>query len=84
MGRPSNWWRDVHHRYYEWLKRRNTGKAWLQAVIKKVWEVLWDMWDHRNQVRLGTITPAMRREADIINAQITQQFEEGLVGLGQI
>ena len=83
MGRPSNRWRDVQHRYYEWLKRRNTEKAWLQAVIKKVWEVSWDMWDHRNQVRLGTITPAMRREADIINAQITHQFEEGQVGLGQ-
>ncbi len=81
MGRPSNRWRDVQHRYYEWLNRRNTGKAWLQAVIKKVWEVSWDMWDHRNQVRLGTITLAMCREADIINAQITQQFEEGLVGL---
>jgi hypothetical protein len=33
MRRASVWWRDVQHRYYEWLQRRNTAKAWLQALI---------------------------------------------------
>ena len=83
MGRPSARWRDVQHRYYEWLQRRNTGKAWLQALIKKVWEVSWDMWDHRNHVRTTTTTPAMRREIENLNEQIVEQFEEGEAGLGQ-
>ena len=83
MGRLSVRWRDVQHRYYEWLQRRNTGKAWLQALIKKVWEVSWDMWDHRNEVRTTTITPATMRETENLNEQIIEQFEEGAAGLGQ-
>jgi hypothetical protein len=82
MGRPSVRWRDVQHQYYEWLQRRNTGKAWLQALVKKVWEVSWDMWDHRNEVRTTTITPA-GRETENLNEQIIEQFEEGAAGLGQ-
>jgi hypothetical protein len=76
-------WRDVQHQYYEWLQRRNTGKAWLQALIKKVWEVSWDMWDHRNEVRTSTITPATMRETKNLNDQIIEQFEEGAASLGQ-
>ena len=81
MGRPSIRWSDVQHRYYEWLERRNTGKAWLQALIKKVWAVSWDMWDHRNHVRLNTTTSAMLREIDELNARITAQYDSGTEGL---
>jgi hypothetical protein len=83
-GCPSVWWKDVQHQYYEWLQRRNTGKAWLQALIKKVWEVSWDMWeDHRKEVRTTTITPAMMRETENLNEQIIEEFEEGEAGLVQ-
>jgi hypothetical protein len=83
MGRPSVRWRDVQHRYYEWPQRRNTDNAWLQALIKKVWEVSWDMWDHRNEVRTTTITSAIMWETENLNKQIIYQFEEGAAGLGQ-
>jgi hypothetical protein len=83
MGRLSVRWRDVQHQYYKWFQRRNTGKAWLQALIKKVWEVSWDMWDHQNEVRTTTITPATMRETENLNKQIIEQFEEGEAGLGQ-
>jgi hypothetical protein len=59
------------------------GKAWLQALIKKVWEVSWDMWDHRNEVRTTNITPATMRETENLNEQIIEQFEEGAASLGQ-
>jgi hypothetical protein len=62
MGRISLQWKEVQQRYYEWLGRRNTGKKWATALIQKVWEVSWDMWDHRNDVRLNTLTPAKKAE----------------------
>ncbi len=58
MGCISLHWKAVQQRYYEWLGNRNTGKKWATALIQKVWDVSWDMWDHRNDVRLNTITPA--------------------------
>jgi hypothetical protein len=39
MGRPSARWSEVQQRYYEWLQRKNMGKAWTQALIKKIWAV---------------------------------------------
>ena len=82
MGRPSRRWRDVQQRYLEGLKRINTGKSWVQALIKKVWEVSWDMWDHRNKVRVNTVTRADLREIEHLNDQITEHFSEGTLGLG--
>ncbi len=41
------------------------------------------MWDHRNEVRTTTITPATMRETENLNEQITEQFEEGEAGLGK-
>jgi hypothetical protein len=67
MGRMSLQWKAVQQRYYEWLGKRNTGKKWAMALIQKVWDVSWDMWDHRNNVRLKTITPAKRRRTLALN-----------------
>ena len=82
MGRLGTNWQAVQQRYYEWLTRRNTGKAWVKALIQKVWAVSWDMWDHRNEVRLGTVSPALQREITTTNNSITAEFETGLTGLG--
>jgi hypothetical protein len=49
-GRPSVGWSEVQHRYYEFLDSRRTGLRWLTALIQKLWDVAWDMWDHRNRV----------------------------------
>jgi hypothetical protein len=49
-GRPALWQAGVQHRYYEFLDSRRTGLRWLTALIQKLWDVAWDMWDHRNRV----------------------------------
>ena len=82
MGRVGTRWRDVQQRYYEWLLRRNTGRAWVKALIQKVWAVSWDMWDHRNEVRLGTTTAAQLREMAATNRRIEEEFVTGNAGLG--
>ena len=47
-----------------------------------MWSVSWGMWDHRNHVRTHTITPAMLRELENLNAQINEQFDAGTEGMG--
>lgn len=81
MGRISLQWREVQQRYYEWLGHRNTGRKWATALIKKVWEVSWDMWDHRNEVRLNTLTPAKRRRLVALNLLVTDEYQRGTEGL---
>jgi hypothetical protein len=64
MGRISTQWKEVQHRYYTnylWMGKwnNNTGKKWATTtLLQKVWEVSWDLWDHRNVVHLKTTTPA--------------------------
>jgi hypothetical protein len=49
-GRPSLGWSEVQQRYYEWLGSRRSGLRWLTALIQKLWDIAWDMWDNRNRV----------------------------------
>ena len=49
-GTPVIGWAEVQQRYLEWRKKRRTGKRWLLAVIQKMWDVAWDLWDHRNGI----------------------------------
>jgi hypothetical protein len=81
MGRIGLQWKAVQQRYYEWLGRRNTGRKWATALIQKVWEVSWDMWDHRNEVRLQTLTPAKRRRLIALNRLVLSEYTRGIVGL---
>ncbi len=32
------------------LNNRNRGKRWAIALIKKLWETAWDLWEHRNGI----------------------------------
>jgi hypothetical protein len=41
-------WAAKQHKYYEWIKQKNTCKQWLTTLIKKFWELSWNMWDQRN------------------------------------
>jgi hypothetical protein len=81
MGRISLQWKEVQQRYYEWLGKRNTGKKWATALIQKVWEVSWDMWDHRNDVRLNTLTPAKQRRILALDALVRDEYTRGTEGM---
>jgi hypothetical protein len=71
MGKVSVRWQAVQQQYFEWRKRRNTGKAWVRALIQKVLEITWDMWDHRNDVR-------WKRKIEYLNGSITEEFKFGM------
>ena len=62
----------------EWIGSRQTGRRWMIACIKKLWEVAWDLWDHRNRVvhdqRDGVLDLKLRQE-------ILLEFESGAAGL---
>ena len=37
---------------YNFIKSRRTGKRWLTAVIEKLRDLAWDLWEHRNKIQL--------------------------------
>jgi hypothetical protein len=52
----------------------------LTALIQKLWDVAWDMWDHRNRV-LHDQEHSVARDLQI--QQITDEFATGSVGLAR-
>jgi len=57
-GYWANDWEAVQTTYFRWIGRvrkdkslqRRTGRRWLTAVIQKLWEIAWDLWDDRNSI----------------------------------
>jgi hypothetical protein len=37
-------------KHYINIGERKTGKRWISSLIKKLWEIAWDLWEHRNGV----------------------------------
>jgi len=42
-------WRDHQEKIWKCVKSRKSSLQWTTSLIKKLWEVSWDMWDHRNK-----------------------------------
>lgn len=41
-------WIEVQAMYYKAIGSQRSGSRWTVAVIKKLWDVAWDMWEQRN------------------------------------
>jgi hypothetical protein len=76
-GFISTEWRQVQDRYYAWLAIRRTGKRWVTALLVKLWDVSWTMWDDRNDALHTAITPRKAIEIQVINATIRTLYLDG-------
>jgi hypothetical protein len=57
------------------------GRKWVRELIKKLWAVAGDMWEHRNDILHLTITPATLRKIVQLDFRIRYQFSLGIDGL---
>jgi hypothetical protein len=81
MGQMGYLWKGIQQEYLEFLGRRNTGRKWVRELIKKLWGVAWDMWEHRNGILHDTVTPAKLRKIIAVNTKIQEEFDMGTIGL---
>jgi hypothetical protein len=77
LGHVSHHWKDVQQAYYTSLSLDNTGKQWVCQFILQLFNVSWDLWEHRNGIKHNTVTPAKRRKLDAVNALIRDEFVTG-------
>ena len=70
-------WAETQHQYFLWQKKRNTGRRWNIELIKKLWEVSWDMWEHRNRILHNTVTPEGQRSLTLLNQDIQEELDTG-------
>jgi hypothetical protein len=67
-------WTGVQDAHYLWLGRRNTGKRWATSLVVKLWEVAWDLWNHRNQVKFNLETAQDIARCESILAAVRSEY----------
>ena len=69
-------WAAKQQEYYDWLQKRNTGKRWITTLIKKLWEISWNMWEQRNGELKNPTSPANLRDHARLDADITREYQD--------
>jgi hypothetical protein len=49
-GRPHKVWRNYFTQHQNPSVRGNPGKQWIGALVKKLQDMAWDLWEHRNGI----------------------------------
>jgi hypothetical protein len=69
-------WAAKQQDYYDWLKKKNTGKRWVTTLIKKLWEISWGLWEHRNGELKNPSSPASLRDHARLDALIAADYAD--------
>ena len=75
-GCPVQGWQDIQQQYFIFIKSRKTGRRWLSSLIRKLWQVAWDMWEHRNSILHDR---EVGQAAEERATRIREEFDEGCV-----
>jgi hypothetical protein len=70
----ANGWAEAQNSYLVSLSRRTTGQRWLSRLIKKQWEVSWDMWRHRLEVATTPDSFSLATAHEQLNTEIRALF----------
>ena len=73
-GCPARGWAELQAEAYAGFGSKKSGRRWVAALIKKLAETAWQMWDHRNAVNTNNETAMASLE---INNRIRSEFNLG-------
>jgi hypothetical protein len=67
-------WREAMTLHLAKIRSTKSSKRWLTALIRKLWQVAWDLWEHRNGFLHEKDNNLIEQQ---VNGQIQQQFNLG-------
>jgi hypothetical protein len=68
----------IQQAYFRALGFSRTGRRWLISLIKKLWEIAWDLWEERNGIQEALREQKVREDALV---RVAQVYAIGPVGL---
>ena len=83
LGRVSVKFAAIQNKHYESMGLRRTGAVWARKLITELNKILWQMWEHRNNVLHKTMTPQKEQQLANIREQVREQFALGKIGLSK-
>jgi hypothetical protein len=73
-------WRAVMENYLRKTRSKKSSKRWITALIRKLWQVAWDLWEHRNGYLHEKDNNLISEQ---VNKGIQEQFNLGYFELDQ-
>jgi len=68
-------WQLEQAKFWATIKTCRLSKRWVLELIKKLWEVLWDLWTHRNEELHSSEMARVQILENDINTRILQAFQ---------
>jgi hypothetical protein len=62
--------------HYTRIRSRKNGKRWTTMLIKKLWNVAWDQWEHRNGILHDTDHHLLSQKTDRLIAELYEDAKE--------
>jgi len=63
--------------YWQWIKSRHLVQRWTAELIKKMWKLLWEMWQHCNSMLHETESGRLLIVEGNVNKQVIQVYKAG-------
>jgi hypothetical protein len=77
-GCPALAWAEVQQAFFRTFGNKRTGRRWVAALVQKLAETAWHMWDHRNSVNNDKETATRSLE---VNRSIKEEYAKGFGNL---
>lgn len=81
MGLLSPKWANIQNEHLLSIRSKRSGRQWMASLIRKLWDVSWDLWNHRNHILHSADGPAKALLIERINQRIMYHRERGMRGL---
>jgi hypothetical protein len=69
-------WEMIQERYYATTNSQRSSKRWTIALILKLWDVAWDLWDFRNAVFHDQQNISLQEDTLEMNIQVRDLYHD--------
>jgi hypothetical protein len=76
VGGFSLKWAEFQQEYLSRNRSRCSGRRWLIALIKKLWDVSWDLWAHRNGVAHNHAQHLPDSDIQQLNHSVSRTYQD--------
>ena len=80
-GFTAKEWEHSQHLYLQFKSSKMTGKRWIAALIKKLWETIWALWRYRNGLVHNETNTPLKKVIALLNISLLKELRYGLDGL---
>ena len=74
-------WEYAQLNYLQFRNRRTSGKRWIAALIKKLWQTIWSVWRYRNTLVHEQTNQPLHKINALLNITVMRELQHGLGGL---